>query len=119
MRRFGQPRASPCTRCVLARAASTTSISISTVICGRPRRARSSAPPVSPTPSYTLTAPTNVPDGVIDIVAKAYDDLESETDSATVTVTKGAPCADASTCATGQKCEAGKCFWDRADRRAR
>jgi hypothetical protein len=61
---------------------------------------------------YTLTAPNNVPDGVIDIVAKAYDDLEIETDSTTVTVTKGAPCADASTCATGQKCEAGKCFWD-------
>ncbi|HEX7699721.1 MAG TPA: MYXO-CTERM sorting domain-containing protein, partial [Kofleriaceae bacterium] len=61
---------------------------------------------------YTLVAPNTVPDGVIDIVAKAYDDLEIETDSATVTVTKGQPCADASKCATGQKCAAGKCFWD-------
>jgi MYXO-CTERM domain-containing protein len=61
---------------------------------------------------YTLTAPATVPDGVIDVVAKAYDDLEGETDSGTVTVTKGAPCVDATTCAKGQQCAAGKCFWD-------
>jgi MYXO-CTERM domain-containing protein len=34
------------------------------------------------------------------------------TESAPITVTKGAPCADASTCAKGQKCDAGRCFWD-------
>jgi MYXO-CTERM domain-containing protein len=62
--------------------------------------------------SYIITLPGNVPDGVMDIVAKAYDDINVEGDSATVTVTKGAPCADASTCAKGQKCDAGKCFWD-------
>ena len=45
------------------------------------------------------------------IVVKAYDDLQIETDSATVTVTLGAPCADASVCAKGQQCQAGKCFW--------
>jgi hypothetical protein len=66
-----------------------------------------------PDPSpYSLLAPAGVPDGVIDIVAKAYDDLELETDSQTVTVTKGAPCVDASTCATGQQCANGRCFWD-------
>jgi hypothetical protein len=62
--------------------------------------------------TYALTAPANVPDGVIDVMVKAYDDLEIETDSSTVTVTKGAACATAATCLTGQKCEAGKCFWD-------
>jgi MYXO-CTERM domain-containing protein len=62
--------------------------------------------------SYSLTAPSNVPDGVIDVVAKAYDDLDIETDSATVTVMKGAACASAASCLTGQKCDAGKCYWD-------
>lgn len=61
---------------------------------------------------YTLTTPANVPNGVIDLVVKAYDDLDLETDSATVTLQMGAPCASADTCLTGQKCEAGKCFWD-------
>jgi hypothetical protein len=66
-----------------------------------------------PNPSnYILTAPANVPDGVIDVVAKAYDDLDIETDSATVTVTKGAACTSADSCLTGQKCDAGKCYWD-------
>ncbi len=66
-----------------------------------------------PDPSpYSITFPSTVPDGVIDIVAKAYDDIGIEGDSATITVTKGAACATASTCLAGQKCEAGKCFWD-------
>ena len=63
---------------------------------------------------YTLTAPGDVPDGVIDIVVKAFDDLGAEGDSATVTVTKGQPCTDASMCAKGQKCDSGKCYWDPA-----
>jgi len=29
-----------------------------------------------------------------------------------VTVTKGAPCTSADGCATGQKCEQGRCLWD-------
>jgi hypothetical protein len=66
-----------------------------------------------PNPStYALTAPNNVPDGVIDVVAKAYDDLGLETDSAKITVMKGAPCTSAASCLDGQKCDAGKCFWD-------
>lgn len=62
--------------------------------------------------NYTITVPANVPGGVIDVVARAYDDLGAYTDSAPVTVTKGVPCTSADTCAKGQKCEAGKCFWD-------
>ena len=66
-----------------------------------------------PNPStYSITVPTNVPNSIIDVVAHSCDDIGRCTDSAPVTVTKGAPCADASTCAKGQKCEAGKCFWD-------
>jgi MYXO-CTERM domain-containing protein len=61
---------------------------------------------------YILRFPADVPDGVIDIVVKASDDLGLTTSSATVTVTKGAPCSSAASCAKGQKCEAGKCFWD-------
>ncbi len=61
---------------------------------------------------YVLKFPPDVPDGVIDIQVKAADDLGLTTTSSTVTVTKGAPCASAATCAKGQKCEAGKCFWD-------
>ncbi len=62
--------------------------------------------------NYTVKFPAGVPNGVIDVQIKAYDDLEVMTASETVTVTKGAPCASADSCAAGQKCEAGKCFWD-------
>jgi hypothetical protein len=66
-----------------------------------------------PESAYTLATPGNVPNGVIDVVAKAYDDLEIVTSSAPVTVMKGAACQNAATdCAAGQKCDAGKCFWD-------
>jgi hypothetical protein len=69
-----------------------------------------------PNPSkYTIPLPQGVPDGVIDIVVKAVDDLggdTGETDSETITVTKGEPCTSADTCAKGQVCESGKCFWE-------
>lgn len=65
-----------------------------------------------PTTQYKLTLPQNVPDGVIDVVVKAYDDIDVLTETPKVTVTKGAPCATADTCANGQKCEQGRCFWD-------
>ncbi|HEX5058309.1 MAG TPA: Ig-like domain-containing protein [Kofleriaceae bacterium] len=64
-----------------------------------------------PETTYPLVLPSGVPDGIIDIVVKAYDDIDAETD-ATLTVTKGAPCTTADTCAKGQKCDAGKCFWE-------
>jgi len=60
---------------------------------------------------FTLQAPNNVPDGVIDVEVRAYDDLDAM-GSTKITVTKGAPCTSADTCLTGQKCDAGKCFWD-------
>ena len=63
--------------------------------------------------NYTLTAPASVPDGVIDVVVKAYDDLGIEGETAKVTVQKGAPCTSSGQCATGQKCDAsGRCYWD-------
>lgn len=61
---------------------------------------------------YTLAIPSTVPNSALDIVAKAFDDIEAETDSATVAAVKGAPCVTADTCLTGQKCDAGKCYWD-------
>jgi hypothetical protein len=66
-----------------------------------------------PSPStYSILVPSNLPNSVVDVKAIAYDDLGASTESAVITVTKGAPCATASTCAKGQKCESGKCFWD-------
>jgi MYXO-CTERM domain-containing protein len=62
--------------------------------------------------SYQLTLPKEVPGGVMDIQVKAYDDLGNEVASEVVTAMKGAPCVAADTCAKGQRCEAGKCFWD-------
>ncbi|MBS1119643.1 MAG: hypothetical protein H6Q90_1871 [Deltaproteobacteria bacterium] len=69
-------------------------------------------PTGQPTTDYPLTLPAEVPDGVIDIVVVAKDDLDVATTATTVTVTKGAPCETADTCAAGQHCEVGKCFWD-------
>jgi MYXO-CTERM domain-containing protein len=61
---------------------------------------------------YALAFPRNLPDGVVDIQVRAHDDIGSTTTTDPVTFTKGQPCVDASTCLTGQRCEAGKCFWD-------
>lgn len=62
--------------------------------------------------SYSVVIPSTLPDSIVDVKVVAFDDLGASTASTTVTVTKGAPCVSAATCATGQKCEAGKCFWD-------
>nr|HEX4314490.1 hypothetical protein [Kofleriaceae bacterium] len=68
-----------------------------------------------PGSDYSIALPNDVPDGVIDIVARAHDDLGGVTDSATVTVTKGAPCSDASTCAAHQSCDgSGRCVYPTA-----
>jgi hypothetical protein len=62
---------------------------------------------------YGIQIPKTLPNSIVDVRLRAYDDLGNFTDSETVTVTKGAPCATAEgTCLKGQKCEAGKCFWD-------
>jgi hypothetical protein len=62
--------------------------------------------------TYAIKVPDNLPDSIVDVKAVAYDDLGVSGESAVTTFTKGAPCANASTCSKGQKCEAGKCFWD-------
>jgi hypothetical protein len=64
------------------------------------------------TTDYPFVPPHDVPDGVIDFEVRAFDDLGIATTSSPVRVTKGTPCVDASTCLEGQKCDAGKCFWD-------
>lgn len=65
-----------------------------------------------PETDYGIRLPAEVPDGVLDIVVKAKDDIDVTTESPVITVTKGAPCTSADSCLEGQKCEAGKCFWD-------
>jgi len=78
-------------------------------------RGANSGPQGQPESSYTLTIPSEVPDGVMDLVVKAKDDLGITTESDVITVTRGAPCGDAATdCLDGQKCDAGKCYWEAA-----
>lgn len=62
--------------------------------------------------TYQLPVPADLPDSIVDVQVKIYDDLGNVTESEVVTAVKGAACADASTCAPGQKCEEGRCFWD-------
>lgn len=64
--------------------------------------------------SYTLPVPAGVPSSKIRVVARAFDDLGAYTDSAPVESFKGSPtgCADETTCAAGQRCDAGYCLWD-------
>lgn len=64
-----------------------------------------------PEATYSLLFPSGVPDSIIDIVVKAYDDIDVEAVSQQITVTKGAPCESAATCAKGQECSDGRCFW--------
>jgi hypothetical protein len=61
--------------------------------------------------TITFNAPGDLPDGVIDIEVRVYDDLEQSHLALTRTVTKGAPCSTADTCLLGQSCDAGKCYW--------
>jgi hypothetical protein len=65
-----------------------------------------------PEAAYSLPVPDSVPDSIYDVGLRAFDDLGTFTDSATVTVTKGAPCATAATCLPDQKCVEGRCLWD-------
>lgn len=62
--------------------------------------------------NLAITAPAELPDGVIDVEVRVYDDLHSVYGTGTVTVTKGAPCTTADTCLDGQRCDAGRCLWD-------
>jgi hypothetical protein len=66
-----------------------------------------------PDPStYTITVPSSLPDSIVDVKAIAYDDLGTPAATASVTVTKVAPCTAATACAKYQKCDAGRCLWD-------
>ncbi|HVV88107.1 MAG TPA: hypothetical protein VHE35_33935 [Kofleriaceae bacterium] len=60
---------------------------------------------------YTMDLPSRVPDGVMDIKVKGCGDT-GVCGEDNITVTRGTPCASAASCLEGQKCEAGKCFWD-------
>jgi hypothetical protein len=60
--------------------------------------------------TYLYGAPDELPDGVIDLEVRAFNDLGGST-SAFVTVIKGAPCTASSQCASGQICDRGRCLW--------
>jgi hypothetical protein len=72
--------------------------------------------------TYTLVAPNAVPQGAIDIVVKALDDVGNTTASSPVTVMYGAACTTDAACAKGQHCNTtttdngmappGGCYWD-------
>lgn len=66
-----------------------------------------------PASDYTYTLPDNFPDGITDIEVIAYDDLGYGGEIPVVTVTKGAPCTDASQCLNDQKCDSGKCVFEK------
>lgn len=59
---------------------------------------------------YGFRAPAELPDGVIDVEVRAYNDLEVP-GVATLTVVKGAPCTSGATCLDGQRCDDGRCAW--------
>jgi hypothetical protein len=59
---------------------------------------------------YQFSAPATLPDGIMDVDIKAYNDVGSAA-TARVTVTKGEPCASADTCLDGQECNQGRCMW--------
>ena len=59
---------------------------------------------------YDIALPS-LPDSVLDIEIRAYNDLEIMS-SQTIRVTKGAPCTAASACLDGQECDAeGRCIY--------
>ncbi len=60
---------------------------------------------------YVVNLPGSVPDGVMDIKIRGCGDT-GVCGEDMITVTRGAPCASEASCLAGQKCEAGKCFWD-------
>jgi len=61
-------------------------------------------------PSNYVVNIADFPPGVIDVDMVFSNDF-GVSSSASIQVTKGAPCTDASQCAEGQSCDAGKCLW--------
>lgn len=68
--------------------------------------------PVNHRNDYALSIPSDVPDGKIQIVVVASDDLGIATTSAPVEVVKGVLCTSASQCAAEQNCDDGRCSWE-------
>ena len=66
------------------------------------------APGVATEDLYQLTTPADVPDGTLDLEVRTRDDL-GNLGVVARTVTKGAPCVDATTCLAGQTCAGGGC----------
>ncbi|MBP9084937.1 MAG: hypothetical protein KBG15_02420 [Kofleriaceae bacterium] len=66
------------------------------------------AKPGASSAPVVLNPPRTLPDGILDIEVRAYDDLGSR-GSNTLTATKHIPCVDASKCAANQTCETGRC----------
>ncbi|HEX5097116.1 MAG TPA: hypothetical protein VFX21_13910 [Acidimicrobiia bacterium] len=62
--------------------------------------------------TYTFIPPANVPDGIIDIQGKVYDDLGIGVATIPIRVTKGAPCTTDDQCAAHQHCDAGRCLFE-------
>jgi MYXO-CTERM domain-containing protein len=60
--------------------------------------------------TYSFATPQELPDGIIDVEVRAYNDLDVM-GAASVTVHKGEPCTSASACLAGQRCEDGRCAW--------
>lgn len=65
--------------------------------------------------TYTFYPPANVPDGIIEVSAIAYDDLGLSVQTQTVTVTKGTPCTTDDACLDNQRCDAGRCVYPAPD----
>lgn len=59
---------------------------------------------------YIFDPADTIGDGVMEIEVIAYNDMEMSA-TASITITKNAPCADAGSCEEGQNCEAGACYW--------
>ena len=60
---------------------------------------------------YVMDLPARIPDGVMDIKVRGCGDT-GVCGEDQITVTRGAACTSAAACLDGQRCEAGKCFWD-------
>ncbi|HVK77706.1 MAG TPA: MYXO-CTERM sorting domain-containing protein [Kofleriaceae bacterium] len=67
------------------------------------------------TAPYLLRTQASLPDGVLDLEVRVYDDL-GQLAVARLTVQKGAPCADASACPSGWACDGGRCLAPAGDR---
>ncbi len=60
---------------------------------------------------YVLRIPNELPDGIVDVEVRAYNDLGLTASSGFISLRKGEPCTSAATCLAGQICGDGRCFW--------